>query len=328
MKHICKRAIALCLTLLLTAMLLCTGVFSASAEETTQLIWDMEDKSVISQLITADAQKATIVQSTQYKRNGEASLMFVNTGHNGLMGNIVPFVDVDLTGWDTIRFYVNNPTDMEAGLRFQFCGGMTGNTPYYLDVEEIPAHTDGFIAVDFPLADFQAIEYIAQGKFYDLAQPYEYVIADSALIFIGPNTGERLYIDDVMLVKGGNETPVTTTTTKKSDPTTTTKKADPTTTTTKKADVTTTAQVSETTVSTDESAAQTTVADAPESEAEVTTTTSATEATSAPEESDEPTDNDPKEPDGGFPVWAIVLIIVVVIAAGVGGFLLLKKKKA
>lgn len=119
----------------------------------------------------------------------------------------------------------------------------------------------------------------------------------------------------------------TTTTTQKSDPTTT-KKADSTTTTTKKADVTTTAQVSETTVSTDESAAQTTVADAPESEAEVTTTTSATEATSAPEESDEPTDNDPKEPDGGFPVWAIVLIIVVVIAAGVGGCILWKKKNA
>ena len=319
MKYICRRGTAFCLTLLLTVTLLCAAVFSVSAKETTQVIWDMEDKSVISQLITADTQKATIVQSTQYKRNGSASLMFVNTGRSGLMGNIIPFVDVDLTGWDTIRFYVNNPTDMEAGLRFQFCGGMTGNTPFYYDAKEIPAHTDGFIAVDFPLAEFQAIEYIAQGSFYDLAQPYEYIIADSALIFLGPNTGERLYIDDVMLVKAGNDASVATTAT--------TKKTDSTTTTTKKTEVTTNTQVSETTAIADDSSAQTTVAEVPESESELTTTTSATEAVFAPEESDESAIHNPKEPDGGFPVWAIILIVVVVAAAGVGGFLLLKKKK-
>lgn len=129
MLHVCKRGMAFAVTLLMVFSMLFTGIISVSAAETTQLIWDMEDKAVISQLITADSQKATIAQSTQYKRGGNASLMFVNSGRSGLMGNITPFVDVDLTGWDKIRFYINNPTDMEAGLRWQFLRRYDGEYP-------------------------------------------------------------------------------------------------------------------------------------------------------------------------------------------------------
>ena len=321
MKHAWKRGSALILSLLMTVLLFATISGAASAKETTKVIWDMEDKAVIGQLITADAQKATMVQSTQYKRSGAASLMFVNTGHNGLMGNIVPFLDVDLTGWDIIRFYVCNPTDREAGLRYQFCGGMTGNTPYYLDVE-IPAQTDGFIPVDFPLKDFEAIEYIAQGKFYDIAQPYEYVIADSALIFTGPETGERLYIDDVMLVKsngGAATTAPTKATANTTKPVNTTKPAH----TTKPAGTTAQAAPVGTTASetVDTTAADTSETAATEAE-ETKATVPASAETKAPEESK------PQTEKSGFPVWGTVLIVVAVLAAGgTAAVMIVRKKK-
>lgn len=169
---------------------------------------------------------------------------------------------------------------------------------------EIPANTDGFIPIDFPLADFEAIEYIAQGSFYDLAQPYEYVIADSALIFTGPNTGERLYIDDVMLVKGSAQS---TTTTKKTP------------------DKTTTTKTGETTGS--ESLTTTTVADTVTTGAgETQTTVSGTESTGTGAV-DTLGDGGNDKPDGGFPVWAIITIVAVVLAAaGTGAFFLIKKK--
>ena len=160
MRYSSKRLTTIFLSMLFLAAMMCQGAFSAAAEETTKLVWDMEDKAVIDQLITADAQKANFMKSTQYKRSGTSSLLFVNASNNGLMGNITPFVDMDMTGYEAIRFYIYNPGSTEVVLRYQFAGGVANGTPYYLDVAVQPG-TD-FVAVDFDLDKFEVLPYIGE----------------------------------------------------------------------------------------------------------------------------------------------------------------------
>lgn len=309
MRYSSKRLTTIFLSMLFLAAMMCQGAFSAAAEETTKLVWDMEDKAVIDQLITADAQKANFMKSTQYKRSGTSSLLFVNASNNGLMGNITPFVDMDMTGYEAIRFYIYNPGSTEVVLRYQFAGGVANGTPYYLDVAVQPG-TD-FVAVDFDLDKFEVLPYIGEGKFVDIAEAYEWIVMDSALIFAGeePNPSAKVYIDDVMLVKGrGSDSqptdPPVSNPTKPSADNTTTVPTDST-------ETTSAPDVSSSVNSSTESTA------APHSDP--VSTSKQTTPTNG---------NAVEKPSGGFPIWAIVLIIV--LAAGVigtGGFFLWKKLK-
>ena len=301
MKYSIKRLTAIFLSALFLAAMMCQGAFTTAAEETTKLIWDMEDKAVIDQLVTVDVQKANFMKSTQYKRSGTSSLLFVNATNNGLMGNITPFVDMDMTGYEAIRFYIYNPGSTEVVLRYQFAGGVANGTPYYLDVAVQP-NTD-FVAVDFDLDKFEVLPYIGEGKFVDLAEPYEWIVMDSALIFAGeePNPTAKVYIDDVMLVKGRGsepeptEPPVNNTTEPSTDNTGTTS--------------------------------------APDASTSVNSTTESTEASHADplptSKQTTPTNgNTVEKPSDGFPVWAIVVIVVLAAGAiGTGGFFLWKKLK-
>lgn len=178
-----------------------TAVAPEKQEEPTlevpKLVWDMEDKTVIDSLITADVQKSDFSQNTEYKRSGNASLFWKNSGGNyGALGNMTPFVDVDLTGYDAIRFYIYNKTDYPITIRFQF---LSLNAVYLQDVE-VPV-SKGFTPVDFDLDKFELMAgYSGPAKFTDNTDPAAWIIKDAGTVFTGRMRSEEMYIDDVMLV--------------------------------------------------------------------------------------------------------------------------------
>lgn len=168
----------------------------------SELVWDMEDKTLIDQLVTdPNIQTTEQKQSTEFKRSGNASLYWKNSkGNYGALGNLVAFANKDTTGYDRIRFYVYNPGDYPVLVQCQLAVKAFGTTAIYVAEAEVPA-VNGFVPLDFALSAFDLKPGSTAGaqKLLGNTEDGARVIYDIGLVF---NSRERdvLYLDDAMLI--------------------------------------------------------------------------------------------------------------------------------